>query len=809
MKENQKTVLLNNSKWLSTCFIALVSTSLFATPGLLKGKIQSKDGKPVANVNITIKELQKGTISSDDGSYAFHEMPNGIYTVVVSHAGLQTQQKQIEVAENIAIIIDFLLAETEGELKEVIITAHRGMNEKIVTVGKGNIKPMDLPQSIATIGKEVLERQQTLRLSDAIMNASGIYVMGTTGGTQEEIAGRGYAYNSSNTFKNGARYNNGVMPEMSALEKVEIMKGSTAILYGNVAAGGILNLVTKKPQFEKGGEIGFRAGSYQFYKPTLDMYGAINNSKNLAYRINTSYEKANSYRDEVKSERFYINPSFLLKAGKKTDLLLEGDYLTDQRTLDYGTGAVNYSIANIPRSRFLGAKWSSSNIEQKTATITTTHHFNADWELKNITSYQGYSNALFGTTRPNSGNFVQTNSDWVRGLTRSSTKENYYVTQFDLTGKFNTGSIAHTFLAGADADTYATDATAYVYANPALQNKNIYDTINIYDLSKYKQRSDIPNVTATTITSTPTKRIGAYVQDLVSISEKIKLLAGVRYSYMQTGGGYIDSLTKNKRTATALTSDGAFSPRVGLVYQPLKTVSIFGSYSNSFTLNTGTDIYLKPLPPSLINQYETGVKTDMFGKLLSANLTLYLIKNSNLSQTALYDANGNSNSNSNIKELAGEVTSKGVEVDLATRPVHGFSFIAAYSFNDTRYTKSNTYVEGSKLRYNPQHTANASVYYSINTGKLNGLNFGILAYYVGQRVAGRSTRVTVPNDTYKLMEIPDYRQVDLSAGYTIEKLSFRIKLSNLFNVLSYNVHDDNSVNPIAPRMLSAGVNYKL
>jgi iron complex outermembrane receptor protein len=111
------------------------------------------------------------------------------------------------------------------------------------------------------------------------------------------------------------------MPEMSGVEKIEFLKGGSAILFGNVAAGGIMNIITKKPKFERGGELSFRAGSYDFYKPSLDVFGAFGNSKKAAYRLNTTYEKAGSFRDVVNSERCYINPSFLFKLGTKTETI--------------------------------------------------------------------------------------------------------------------------------------------------------------------------------------------------------------------------------------------------------------------------------------------------------------------------------------------------------------------------------------------------------------------------------------------------------------------------------------------------------
>jgi iron complex outermembrane receptor protein len=149
-----------------------------------------------------------------------------------------------------------------------------------------------------------------------------------------------------------------------------------------------------------------------------------------------------------------------------------------------------------------------------------------------------------------------------------------------------------------------------------------------------------------------------------------------------------------------------------------------------------------------------------------------------------------------------------VEIDLATKPLYGFQVLGGYSYNQTKYTKSNTYIVGSKMRYNPEHTANASVYYTFSERTLlKGFNAGFIAYYIGERVAGRSS--TTANPGYKLMPLPDYLQLDASVGYTVQKITVRVKLSNLFNKLSYYVHDDNSINPIAPRQLAATVSFKL
>jgi iron complex outermembrane receptor protein len=373
--------------------------------------------------------------------------------------------------------------------------------------------------------------------------------------------------------------------------------------------------------------------------------------------------------------------------------------------------------------------------------------------------------------------------------------EEYYLTQLDLTGRFTTFGIKHNLLLGVDADRYSTD-------NVAFNAVTKYDSINVFDLKKYKQRYDIPDLTKRTTTSNPVQRVGAYVQDLIGITKQIKILAGVRFSYLESASSVLTHATELITTTKQF--NDAVTPRLGLVYQPSRTVSAFGSYANSFTPNTGVDINGAPMKPSYINQYEAGVKTNLLKDALSANITAYQIVNSNLAQMSLE----NGNTNSNVKELAGEVTSKGMEVDVMTKSFHGVMLVAGYSYNETRYTKSNTYIVGSLLRYNPAHTGNASIYYTISKTGLRGLNFGVSYLYFGERAAGRSTRITIANDQFKLITIPAYQLLDAMVGYTRQNVFVRVKVSNIFNALSYNVHDDNSVNPIAPRQFAVTLGCK-
>ncbi len=696
--------------------------------GTIKGRVIGSDGQPAGFVNVGLKGLKYSTVTDKNGEFLMQNIEQGTYALVISFVGLKTEERPVQVMNSAVTTADFVLTEKATELLEVTVVTTRTINDKPVTAGKITIDPMDLPQSIAVIGQGVIRDQQALRLSDVIRNVNGVYLSGTRASTQESFSARGYAFSSSNMFKNGVRVNSGVMPEVSSLEKVEILKGSTAILYGNVAPGGIINMVTKQPKDIFGGEVSMRLGSYDLYKPSFDVYGPLSNG--ISYRVNGTYEGANSYRDNVHYKRYYINPALLFQLGKATELLVQADYLHHDFTPDFGIGTVNNTeISPLSRSTFLGTGWQYAKTRQTTASAALKHSFSDQWKLTTTVSYQRYARDYYSTER------IQANSlgRWARPLGRTNTDEKYYIAQTDLTGKFSTGVFAHTFLAGIDADRY--DITNDAFNQPA-----ILDTINILDATKYDSESNIPAVTKIRRVQTRTNRAGAYVQDLVSLTAKLKLLAGIRYSYQKALPPDTLNFLTNMHYTGSSKADKAFSPRVGLVYRPWTSTSVFASYANSFTVNSGTDIYGNGLAPSIIDQYELGIKNEFIKGLLSANVTLYRIVNQNLAQVAQYTAAGVVNTNTTIKELTGQTTSDGLEVDIDAHPVAGLSVLGGYSYNYMRYTKTlptkGNYITGERLINNPAHTANASVFYEFKNRILKNVKLGGTVVYIGNRFGG-------------------------------------------------------------------------
>ncbi|RAK20599.1 iron complex outermembrane receptor protein [Flavobacterium aquaticum] len=743
-------------------------------------------------------------------------MYKNILKTIVLLSSLQAiaQENPNDVSENY-----FTVNDTVKKLKEVVVTAKNNPSKS--SVNRAGIKEKDLPQAVQVIGTEIIQQQQSVRLSDVVKNANGVYVGSARGGAQESFWSRGYDMSANNMFKNGFRFNSGSIPEVSSLEKVEILKGSAALLYGNVAPGGIMNMVTKTPNFKTGGEFTMQAGSYNFYKPSADVYGAFNNS--IAYRFNGSYENSESFRDYVTKERYYVNPSLLFKVSDKTEITLQADYLSDDWTPDFGTGSIGKEIADVPRNAYLGAKWSNGNTKQATASILVNHEFNKNWKLNFNSSFQDYDRESIGTERIQPA----ANGDWNRPYGRNKAVEQILANQISLQGNFKTGKIKHQLFTGIDTEISYADAYTFRFFNPDVLDVNgdpvtvtIYgdptNPVNIFDPVLYDATYDGPIMPSevTRIVKTETTRLGVYAQDLISFSDKFKALLGIRYSY-QEAKPETHNKVNNTITEEKIRNDRAFSPKVGLIYQPTKSITLFSSYSNSFTPNTGIDINNEALKPSIIDQTEAGIKNEFWKGKLTTNVTLYQIVNSNLVQTAEFDANGNINTNPNLKALSGETTSKGIELDITYKPIDDFNIMAGYSYNDMRYTETTgltgSFIEGDRLVRTPQHTANLSFFYTVPTGMFKNVSVGAIGNYIGDRVGGWNNQVNpaYPNNVWD-REIPvnGYTTIDVSLGYNWKQFSLLCKLSNITNELNYTMHENYSVNPIAPRQILTSLRYK-
>lgn len=674
---------------------------------------------------------------------------------------------------------------------------------------KSNLTIMETPQPIAIVTHEIIEQQQAKQLSDVIRNVNGIYLTSARGGSQDSFGGRGFTFGNDNIFKNGARVNSGVFPEVTGLERVEVLKGANAMLYGNVGPGGIINMITKKPRFEFGGMAGFSAGSWNSYKPTIDIYGPL--SKNIAFRVNGAYEYAESFRDLVESKKNYFNPSFVFNLSDKTQLIVEGDYLYHTFTPDFGIGSVTDNATGVSRlatevsrNQFFGTNWQYQTNQQATTDIILNHQFNKAWSLNAVASYQNYTKDYFSTERvqwlydSSKNNF---NPSWSRPLGRSYNEQNYTSLQINVNGEFNTGSFNHKVLLGTDGDYGQADTYAYkIDANTPV-------VLYLNNPSSWTNEGPMPTTTRSSRNRIDTKRYGFYAQDLISITKQLKVLAGLRWSSIQNEDTKVKNFATNLETPTpnSGTKETAFSPKVGLIYNPDENLSVFATYTNSFAPNSGFDEAGYALKASTVDQYEIGIKKNLWNNAIGVNLTGYQIINRD-TYTAPYLPSGTV---ALYRVYAGSVRSTGLELDITGNPTKNLSLIGGLSYNKTIYTDTpdNGFVENQRLVRTPALTANASVFYTF-TEFAKGLKIGATAFYTGDRKAGWND-VKGQKQATRMIDVDGFTTVDISVGYEWKKFMIQGRVGHLFDVVNYNVHENYSVNPITPRNYYFTLTYRL
>ncbi|AZI34227.1 TonB-dependent siderophore receptor [Kaistella carnis] len=678
---------------------------------------------------------------------------------------------------------------------------------------KSNLTIMENPQPISIVTHEIIEQQQAKQLSDVLQNVNGLYITSSRGNSQDSFGGRGFNFGNDNIFKNGARVNSGVFPEVSGLERVEVLKGGNAMLYGNVAAGGVVNLITKKPRFNFGGSVGLNAGSWDSYKTTVDFYGPL--SKSVAFRVNGAYETADSFIDVVESQKYYFNPSFAFNIGENSQIIVEADYLKNEFTPDFGIGSItnkdnSYSVNNLlPRHAFVGADWQFQNVEQATTGITFNHQFNDVWTLNAVASYQNYTKDYFSTERVQWSYDDADRLNWKRPVGRSYAEQNYTSLQVNVNGEIKTGSVNHKILVGTDGDYGTSDSYGYNLSQAFYGTNGSADgTIYLDDPSTWASGA-VPTAEKRDRNRIPTQRFGIYAQDYIELSDKFKVLAGLRYSYIENKDSEKKTFANNETKLSNGSVDRAFSPKAGLVYMPNDNLSLFATYTNSFSANSGVDVNDNSLKPSIIDQYEVGMKKNFWNNAVALNLSLYQIENRNF-----YQAIEGNTSGKDIKEFAGRMRSQGVELDITGNPYPNLSIIAGASYNHSVYLDTPAdfgYVENQRLVRTPATTANASVFYTFNK-YVKGLKLGASAYYVGDRIAGwNDTKKTLRerNGVSRFLEVGDYVTAAVSIGYDWNKFSVMGKVGNLFDAVEYNYHENYSVNPITPRNYYVTLTYKL
>lgn len=635
----------------------------------------------------------------------------------------------------------------------------------------------DIPQSIQVIPRQVLEDQQVIRLTDAIRNVSGVVESDTFAGTNDNVNIRGFDFNS--TFRDGLRETGFLLRELANIEQIEILKGPASVLYGNAEPGGIINLVTKKPLATPYYFGQFSIGNFSYYRSAIDLSGPLYPDETLLYRLNVAYENAGSFRDFVDSERFFVGPVFDLKLGDRTNLLFNVSYLNDERTFDQGIVAFGQGIADVPYSRFLGEPGDERITEEVNVGYRLEHRFNDNLTLRNAFRYTS-QDAFDYRAQPLEVD--EETGELTRNFRSNDDYRETYSLQTDLVGEFVTGSIEHTLLFGFDFARQKSDGSQRRLPEGLTPSINIFDPV--YNVTPRPALSELTDVVRDGKDNV--NALGIYLQDQIAFSDNFKLLLGGRFDVVDQ-----DVFDRLSDTRT-LQYDEAFTPRIGVVYQPSEPISLYASYSRSFAPNFAQRADLTFLPPERGTQYEVGIKAD-FNERLSATLAAYQITKTNIATPDPNDPDG-------FSIPIGEQRSRGIELDVSGEILPGWNIVAAYGYTDAEITESSdspdALIVGSRVPRVPEHKASLWTTYQFLQGDLEGLGFGLGLYYLSDRVGGDIPTLT-SDDTFTL---PSYLRTDAAIYYKRDNWRAAINFENIFGVRyveSFNF-GRNTVIPAAP-----------
>src|SRR5690554_780019 len=283
----------------------------------VSGTISTEKQEAIPFATVLVKNTTTGTSADENGYYELHHLSPGEYSIHVSSVGYKSLIKKITLNGKEDLQLSFQLVE-DSQLDEVEVFGSRFTHpDKIEALTRLPLAPYEQIQSISIISDKLIAQQGNLTISDATKNVPGVYTFATYGNKRESMSSRGFR--GIPILKNGVRVHSdfrgvGVLTDMQGVDNIQVLKGAASITQGVAtdlgSPGGIINIVTKTPKYTHGGSISLRGGSYGEIRPTFDVYGPLNTTKNLAFRLNGSLERSDSYRAMVNKESFYFNPSF-------------------------------------------------------------------------------------------------------------------------------------------------------------------------------------------------------------------------------------------------------------------------------------------------------------------------------------------------------------------------------------------------------------------------------------------------------------------------------------------------------------------
>ncbi|ESA33725.1 hypothetical protein N836_20705 [Leptolyngbya sp. Heron Island J] len=685
----------------------------------------------------------------------------------------------VSVAEGsltLVVTLGIAQASETSETLRITVTGDEdeGYNPTSASTATGTDTPLrDVPFSIQVIPREVLEDRNVTELEDALQTAGGIVSAGARGTSSigPNLLIRGFE-SADTIFRDGILEFSFAPLSTNDVERVEVLKGPASVLFGQGNPGGIVNLVSKRPLREPFYEVSASAGSFDTYRGAVDLSGPISESGDVRYRLNASYENYGSFRDFVDGRRFQVSPIVAWDIGPNTSLDVHGQYTYFQETIDEGIPFLSDETPAVSRDRFLNEDFSNFTQDQYSVGYRLNHDFSENWSVRHNSQYLEFQPLRYS---PFVDSFDEVTGEVERIEYAADDTFRRFFTNAEVLGRFNTGSIQHQLLFGLEY--------RYDDAEQNFQFSEPFASINAfapvytdepYDIDSEFFRDD--NVDT----------ISAYMQDQIDLTPELKLLAGIRFDY-------VDQFRTTRNVGESREefelADEAFTPRVGVIYQPVEPLSLYASYTTSFRPAFGTERNGdgSTFEPEEGRQFEVGVKADLTEQL-SLNLAAFDIRRQNVITPDPDDPL--------LSVQTGEVASRGIELNLNGEILPGWNITTAYTYLDAFVSEDNTGIEDNQLVNVPENQFSLWTTYEIQAGDLEGLGAGLGFFFVDERAG----------DSANTFTLPDYFRTDAALFYKRNNWRAQLNFENLFDIDYFTSTSYGSplyVNPGAPFGLTA------
>lgn len=681
-----------------------------------------------------------------------------------------------------------------------------GLSGEIVVTGirqayRGEFDEREIPQSVAVIGGKLLEDSNITRLTDALDLNASVARQNNFGGLWDAYAVRGFAGDENlpsgylvNGFNGGRGF--GGPRDVAGIERIEILKGPNAALFGRGEPGGTVNIVTKRAEFDAiKGAASASYGSYDHLRQDLDLN--LGFGSRVAVRLIGFSETADSFRETVKSERYGFLPSIGVKLGEETILTYDLELTHHEAPFDRGVIAPDGQLGLIPRGTFLGEPGNGPTKVNATGhQIQLQHRFSDSWSLLAGGNYRETSLEGFSTeaelNRARQKLYVD-----GRSLSRQRLYRRYdakhYVLRGELAGDFVLGGLRHRLLVGGDYDKFDNSQLFLRFRPPALSTNPSDQAGNVIDIfDPVYGRFPLPVPGPQTNRLDVQKAFGIYVQDQISLSDTVQLRLGGRYDDFS-----LHVLNRNTGVATQR-SASRFSPQVGLVWEANQSLSFYGAYGVGFRSNIGVSAAGNIFDPETSRSFEIGTKFSLLDDMLTGTIAYFTMRKTNVLAA--------DPANLSFSLPIGKAASQGLEVDLNGRLPGDIELLLSYAFVDAEARAdvldpnfSLQIRKGDPLLNVPKHSFNAQLAKDFALGDTE-LRLGAGVQHVGERLGETGTSFT----------LPDYTLVRLFATWKVTgDIEIFGEVRNLFDKVYYtNSSATLRVQPGAPRTGSAGVRVR-